>query len=533
MKIPLYILVLFILTTCTINGQIKNNTLQKLVEYKLIENKQIGDFEDLLKRNQNKSNSAYLHSLYQTEFKKITGHYYSELGMQINFGKEKPQPLLQAKINEELYLYLSKLRNCDLVTIKQFKDQSRKIENNDYVYILQLLQDLANQSAYEEWLSPDKLIKYGEKLLINNVISERSFDHLKRDINAERITSHYQLIDYCNNAVFFDLAKYSNDPSIYLEQLHKEVSNLLPELCFTDFKYKIEVDSAESFQDYTAYKAVISLKVRDKTYTQKSFISPENIGKSGDFLGKIDDQEFYKIFNKILADNQSPLRLHEIQPPYQYGQKKYQYFGIITLSKNQVPMFRKSDSYIQVSYEKFENSLTSAQIDTAIKEYQQIGLFDHLTTSQIEKAKEQVSEQENGNLNQVLAAFPGIIYIYDTELGNLKDPYAELIREYKRISHNQFNATEISDDFDTQNKKKVLVKFRIANKSYNKTLKIEGDWIDTDFFDFVRSVVTEEELNGQFYELYTGGQEASVIYLTKAQYDYLRSRKKIGFADKE
>jgi len=533
MKILLYTLTLFILTAYSVKGQTMDNTLQKLVENKLIEKKQIRDFEELLNRNETKSNSAYLRSLYQIEFKKLTGITYSELGMQLNFADEKPKPPVQAKINEELHLYLSKLRNCGLVTVKQFNDQSKKIGNNDYVYILQLLPDLADQSAYEEWLSSDKLTKYGEKLLINNVISEKSFEKLKNDVNAGKITSHYQLVNYCKNATFFDLAKYSNDPSIYLEQIHEEVSKLLPELSFTNFKYKIEVDSTESFKDYTSYKVIVSLKANNKTYTQKSFISPNDIDKGGSFLGKIDDQEFYKIFNKILADNQSPLRLHEIQPTYQYGQaKKYQYFGIIVLSKNQLQMFRNLDSYMQLSYEKFKNSLTSDQIDIAIKGYQKIGLFNHLSTSQIDKAKVRVSEQENDNLNSVLAAFPDIVCIYDTELGNLKDPYAELIKEYKRISHNQFNATEISDNFDIKNKK-AIVKFKVGSKSYNKTLKIEDDWIDTNFFDFIKSVVTDQQLEGQFYELYTGGQEVSIIYLTKDQYTYLKMKKLLVFADEE
>jgi len=107
-----------------------------------------------------------------------------------------------------------------------------------------------------------------------------------------------------------------------------------------------------------------------------------------------------------------------------------------------------------------------------------------------------------------------------------------LVREYKKISHNQFNATEISDNFDIENKK-AIVKFKIGNKSYNKTLKIEDDWIDTDFFDFIRSVVAEQQLEGQFYELYTGGQDASIICLTKDQYNYLRTKKKLIFADEE
>lgn len=532
MKTLTYIVLSFILPVNFTYGQSMDSTIQKLVDIKLINLKQVKDFEEYLKHQDETNNAAYISGLFQAEFKKLTGHGYSPFGTYLNFGDKKPKAAEQTKINKELSFYLSKLKNCGLVTDKQFNDQSEKINKNAYVHILQLLPDLSNQSAYEEWLSPDRIIKYGQKLVANNVISEKSFETLKNDVNAGKIISHFQLIDYCKNALFFDLAKYSNDPSIYLEQIHRQVSTLLPELNFTNFKYKIEVDSAESFKDYTSYKVVVSLKANGKTYKQKSFISPKDIGKDGNYLGKIDGQEFYQIFNKILSDNQSLLRLHQIQPNFQYGQPtNYQYFGIIALTKNQLDMFRYSSSYIQVSYEKFKNTLTSSRIDTAIKAYQQIGLLNHLTPAQLEEAKEKINEQENRNLNDVLASFPNVIYSFDTELSNLEDPYAELLREYSNISHKEFNPTNISDDFDIEKKKKVSLKFNLDNKNYQKIFKIDNDWIDTEFFTFIKSVVTEHKLIGQFYELYTGGQDASIIYLTQQQYDYLKTNKLLVFGD--
>jgi len=532
MKTLTCIVLTFILAVHITNGQSMDSTIQKLIDIKLINLKQVKDFQENLKHQDEKNNAAYISGLFQSEFKKLTGHGYSPFGTYLSFGDEKPKAAEQTKINKELSLYLSKLKNCGLVTDKQFNDQSEKINKNAYVHILQLLPDLSNQSAYEEWLSSDRIVKYGQKLAANNVISEKSFEALQNDANAGKINSHYQLINYCKYSLFFDLAKYSNEPSIYLEQIHREVSTLLPELSFTNFKYKIEIDSAESFKDYTSYKVVVSLKANGKTYKQKSFISPNDIGKDGNYLGKIDGQEFYQIFNKILSDNQSPLRLHQIQPNFQYGQPtNYQYFGIIALAKNQLDMFRYSSSYIQVSYEKFKNTLTSSRIDTAIEAYQQIGLLNHLTPTQLEEAKEKINEQENRNLNDVLACFPNIIHSFDTELSNLEDPYAELLREYSNISHKEFNPTNISDDFDIEKKKKVSLKFTLNNKNYQKIFKIENDWIDTEFFTFIKSVVTEYKLTGQFYELYTGGQDASIIYLTQKQYDYLKTNKLLVFGD--
>ncbi len=533
MKTISSILISFFLTANITNGQIMDSTIQKLLDLKLIDKKQVQDFQEYLNHQDEINNATYISGLFQSEFKKLTGYDYSPfIRINFSFGKKKPKATEQTKINKELSVYLSKLKNSGLITDKQFNDQSEKIKNNEYLDIVQLLPDLSNQIDYEEWLSPDRIINYGRMLVANNITSEKAFETLKNDVNEGKIKSHYQIVDYCKKALFFDLAKYSNEPSVYLKQIHEEVSMLLPELNFTNFKYKIEVDSIESLNDYISHNVVVSLKANGKTYKQKSFISPNDIGKDGNYLGKIDGQEFYQIFNKILADNQSPLRLHQIRPNFHYGHtNNFQYFGIIALLNNQLDMFRYSSSYIELSYEKFKNTLTSSRIDTAIKAYQQIGLLKHLTITQFEKGKEKISEQENGNLNDVLMAFPDIIHMFDTELGNLEDPYAELIRNYKKISHNDFNATEISDDFDIERKNKVVVKFKIGNKLYNKTLKIENDWIDVDFFSFIKSIVTEQNLKGQFYELYTGGQEASIIYLTKEQYDYLRTNKLLVFGD--
>lgn len=532
MKTLLCLLVPFILTTNTSNGQTMDSTIHKLLSIKLIDEARVKDFEEFLSYQDERNNSTYISGLFQSEFKKLTGHSYSSIGTVINFGKEKPKGTEQKRINQQLSGYLIKLKDCGLVSDKQFSDQAEKIEKNEYVHILQLLPALANQIAYEEWLRPDKIIAYGEKLLANNVITGKSFEALTNDANAGKIISHHQLIGYCKNALFFDLSKYSNDPSVYLEQIHREVSTLLPQLSFINFNYKIEVDSAESFKDYTSYKVVVSLKANGKTYKQKSFIAPKDIGKDGNYLGKIDGQEFYQIFNKILADNQSPLRLHQIPSNFQYGQGgNFQYFGIIALAKNQLKMFRYAGNYIQVSYENFKNTLTSARIDTAIKSYRKIGLLNHLSQSQIEESEEKIRQQENRNLNDVLACFSNVIHSFDTELSNLDDPYAELVRKYSNISHKEFNPVNISDDFDIEKKKKATLKFSLNGKDYQKVFKIDNDWMDTEFFDFIKSVVTEYKLNGQFYELYTGGQDASVIYLTREQYDYLRANKLLVFAD--
>lgn len=103
--------------------------------------------------------------------------------------------------------------------------------------------------------------------------------------------------------------------------------------------------------------------------------------------------------------------------------------------------------------------------------------------------------------------------------------------EYANISHNQFTPVNISDDFDIEKNKKVTLKFSFNGVDYKRVFTINNDWIDTDFFDFIKTVIKENKLNGQFYELYTGGQDASVIFLTPHQYEVLKTNQLLVFGD--
>ena len=248
------------------------------------------------------------------------------------------------------------------------------------------------------------------------------------------------------------------------------------------------------------------------------------------YFGKIDQQEYYNIFNKVLADLQSPYRLHEVKS-HIANAVDWNRFGIIALTKVQADMLHSGGVHFSPSFEKFKNSLTINDIDSAIEAYQKIGLFSHLTSDQIATAKKNVSEQEIRILNDALRCFPNVIYQFDTELENLENPYEELLNKLSLISKNKFKPTNITDNFSKPRKNKSLLKFSINGHEYANQLKVESDWIDPFFLDVVSLAVEYQKLDGEFYDLYTGGQEASIIFLTINQSTYLRLNKLLIFSD--
>src|SRR5688500_2163444 len=164
MKTLLNILIYIFLTTNFANGQSMDTLLQKLIDNKLVDKKQSEDIKKLLRKSETKSNSAYLHSLFQIEFKKLTGHYYSEIGTYLNFADVKSGEAEQKKVNQELSEYLLKLEKSNLITEEQFTQFQVKINSNKYIHILQLLPSVIEQVALKEHMNPEQLKVFANKL---------------------------------------------------------------------------------------------------------------------------------------------------------------------------------------------------------------------------------------------------------------------------------------------------------------------------------------------------------------------------------
>ena len=375
-------------------------------------------------------------------------------------------------------------------------------------------------------MNTDNLKLFAEKLKSKNIVSIH-YNKLLMDIEQEKIKNPIEFLNYCNKAVIINEQDYSDEPKNYLEIIHRKTASIISELSFENFEFQVVLDSSISDNDSKFYDFVVSLKSNSKKYKQKSSYHLYSPSKNKYYGNKIDQQEYYKIFNKILADLQSPYRLHEVKS-YQGNAVDWKVFGIIALSKEQADFLHSGGVYFTPSYESFKNKLTSKKIELAIEEYKKIGLLSHLDIDQLTKSIETVKEKENENLNDVLKSFPEVILSFDEELGNLENPYEEIVSEYSRISHQEFNPKNISDNFDLQ-KENVSLSFEFNDKTYETEFKVERDWIDTRFFDYMNEVISESKLNGQFYSLY--GDGAELIYLTTEQYKYIRENKLLVFAD--
>jgi len=168
-----------------------------------------------------------------------------------------------------------------------------------------------------------------------------------------------------------------------------------------------------------------------------------------------------------------------------------------------------------VSLENYDNTLTSARIDSVIAGWTKAGLFAHLSNAEISKAVDDAEADDLFSVDGLLKNFPGVIYPFMSSFDSPKHIYSTLLSHFAEITHGAFNPTKI-----TQRKENggIRLQYLSNGKIHSYTFKTTTGFLDDGFSTFMKSLASENNLPGSFYTL---KYAADIIYLTKQQHDYI------------
>lgn len=494
----------------------RDSIVKRLVACHVLEDSQLVTMTHAL-RQSDSSSVAIITALLQVQYQ-VLGIGYNNWTTYISWDTVgSPEAIAQV---EKL---LDGLVACEVIDDQQRQIVQSQIVPKQLYHPAQALIRLRHLAAYKAYIALTPMLAFADSLHRVGVVSDGRYATLKDDIRAGKLTLHYQLLDYAEHATYFDLAQMPTEPATYLPMVYQRVADMLPELAFTDFRYQIVKDDRNSTPDYVSFYVEVSFKVNGVPYRHRSFIAPDHAGEQYGYLGFIDEQEFYQIFNQVLTDHRSPYRLHLVPALLQYFPGNYQYFGMIALTQQQTSVIADGTSLFGIVHEEsFENALTADEISQALDAFQKAGLLAHLTRAQIDSAV----AQRPAKMEELLLSLPDVVFAFDTELSNLEHPYEEILQSFARISHGAFHPKNIHDDFDL-NHTRGKATFQLAGKEYRRRFNIEGDWVDPDFLTYMVGLAVELNLAGRFYGLPGDGQEAYFIYLTPPQMLMLREKYKV------
>jgi hypothetical protein len=530
MKRFLIILIIFSGLFNKVCGQSASASIDSLIKYRVITPKQRAILEkDMLKYKGAASDRvAILGELESIMLQKIFHVDPHKTGIFVSYRNENHDKKSQDSINTALRLLLEKINKAGLLTDRVYTQTRKGIDTGAYMAEVQMIGHLAETTSRLEWLAPDKLLPVAEELHKNGIVGDTSFMRLKDDIRNGKIESSFQLNDYCKLDKTFDLTKYGDDPGAWLEQLHRDMASMLPGLNFTNFSYTTSPDTDSSFGQpgITGIKYKVSLTCNGRVYKYSRVAMTFESKPGKPWIDELFAGGFSSIFNKVLADQQSPLRLHSIMfTPGKDAGDNVKRFALIALTAAQARVFMEEPcrSFMMVSMDYYDNELTSARVDSAIAGWGKIGLFAHLSATEINKAIDNSEADDWFSIEGLLPNFPGVVYSLMSSMRSPHHPYVNLLSHLAGITRGEFKPTKITE---RKVKGGVKLQYLAKGKIHSYTFKTSYGWMDKKFPAFMNGLGRENNLPGSFYTLW---YENAVIYLTKQQHDYAASHNLLNF----
>ncbi|MGN6394957.1 MAG: hypothetical protein ACTHMI_05320 [Mucilaginibacter sp.] len=523
MKTHLIILVVICIFFNYAVGQSTSAAIDTLIKYKVITSKDVPVMKSEFKYRYGASDQVVLlagieNIMLRKEFH-VDPH---KTGLPYNYSADTPRPERRDSINRSLRQLLKNINKAGLLTNRVFTYTLKELDSGRFIHPVQMVAYLAEMSSRLEWMAPTKLLPVAEGLHNHGIISDSSFLRLKDDIQRGRIESSFQLNDYFKLDRVFDRSKYPEDNILWIEAFLRRISSMMPELNFSNFSYTIEPDSSSELKFLNEVKIKINLSCNGRIY-KFSTKAEQFKNKRGKLqLMGVGFEFIYRIFNKVLADQHSLVRLHNISFSYAGAEEDHlTHYAVIALKDSQTEVFMKKPclSYMLLSMENYDNHFTSGRIDSVIAEWQSMGLFAHLSPSEIAKGIDGAETADRYSINSLLENFPKVVCTLLPSLIVPKHLYIDFLKRLSATTHGEFKPVNISEH---KMKHGIMLQYVSNGKTHSQTFKWGISELDPKFLAFLKHLSRENKLSGDFYVL---ADTYNVIYLTKQQYSYALTHK--------
>lgn len=351
-----------------------------------------------------------------------------------------------------------------------------------------------------------------DQLYQAQLLSKNNLNTIKNSYQAWELQDKFDWLFYCKNAKFFSSENYPADP----------IKALIPNFNYKQLNVQFVEKEHPYGNDLIEKQLSVSFELDGTTYAYTSYYDYVSINKKETHptLLKM-PHGIQTIVNKVLNDRNAKERLYFANKSVFPTSHEKEGFGLILMTKDQCNAWGGTTTYF-LSQESHDNSLTSRKISNIVTDLENLGLFVHLTPTELLIAKEELNSRLITQYQDILLAFPKTIVFFDWETGNLENPYEELTQAFGEITRGLFTPTNIVDEFaKSWEKPTTLFSFDFKGKTYSTSLKMERDWLDPTFMSLISTALKEQGIEGDFYPCLNNGQAGGYMYLSKEQHQQL------------
>jgi hypothetical protein len=428
-------------------------------------------------------------------------------------------------IRAELDSFIHAVDRAGLLSAYTKEELLQKNRGDAFGWKIQVAEFAYGAANEEYYLRPEKLKRYADQLLSENVISTVSYQLLLQKSAHGDLHRYSELSPYLNFCITISPKEMPSDSIGFLRALYAATSKVLPGLEYDTISFRVIKNEGESEPDFQLYNLVTTVGMKGKSFSYAGFYHAVYKGEKS-----VDSRipgNYYSLFNKVLADLTSPYRLH-IFPS---GNRT---FGVIALTEKQFNRLNWTydgaiSPYLQLSYEQYARRLTQSAIAFAIKDYDSLGLFSHLSKIEKDSCMEEVNTREILYYSDILKCFKNLVLDIDAKYGIDSGQYAYITRQAALFSRGQFRQEKILEGY-TYEHPQFTYGFAIQSKSYSASLHQKGKYLDPEFWALIEKAVKENDRQGQFHHIYPSDGYTE-IYLTNAQFAFLQLHQLLEFTD--
>lgn len=373
-------------------------------------------------------------------------------------------------------------------------------------------------------------------LLRLGLLTKAQTQQLAYDLQAGAFTDPVELLPRLPHAQIFSRRQYPTAMLPYLEQLHRDVAKLVPGLQFTNFRAQIVTpgEMAPCINCSGAQDVLVQLQIGTQQYAQRTEWEPGYDAEGGN-RPKIDDNQFYHIFNQALADQGSPYRLVLVQSEQAQhtigGQER---FGLWRLTAPQAQALDTlSASALRLEdYESFL-ILPTDTVTAALRAFTSLGFLRHLSPAQRQAAESRLYQARLQAREDVLRFMPGSVGEYQGDPQYRSWSYARLLQVLRKASGNYFLPAQVRDGRQHAD---GSLHFQLGRRSYQSSLYQANESPDPRLFQLVQLALQEQRIPGKFYQISADlspskGLVVNYVFLLPAQERIIRQKHLLELTD--
>ncbi|PPK87774.1 hypothetical protein CLV84_0726 [Neolewinella xylanilytica] len=422
---------------------------------------------------------------------------------------------------------LRDLRDLGLLTEDVHETINREMPSDQAAYEHTILAYAAQLMAAVESYPGDRAREDAliEALYTAGILSAVGYRRFTSRPEGSPLLPKIDLLRYSDRAIVVRPEELPADVEQGYSLLYDTLQSIVPNLSMQDLSVRRVVTNDAGFTGLVEYALEVAFTTEDGIYRDKffyDFVQPEEA--ITDSVLEI-HQDLTRSINRFLRDQRSDYRLYFAQSYPErngYARPATPEFAFILLTEEEYTIWVKHQSHDFLSWEDHTNKFTSDRITSIIELYRDMGLFAHLSTTELQAGRECAAQATIASYQDILLCFPKTIVYFDWETGNLENPYEELTNQFAAASRGAFSPTDVQDNFAEQwEEDHVDFSFHHAGRHYQEKLRMELDWLDPSFLVLIERAMKENKVEGEFHYALDDGQAAGYLFLTPEQHSAL------------